>query len=736
MPDSWYINRLHKADTPERNSPRVSADSMSPVIQPMDARTDTTAIHWQWRNFSTLVDECGAWPGSLPWQMEIEQQLSQFCGLYLEHSSIMATSSGQQDGFYAAWLRVVRKDRGIGILMGTPRLTECFAELPDSPEDLARQVFTRLGAPDNFGDYSLALILEINGWASVMAHAAWLDKLRGRENNLPAELLAARLAWDWVLWRHCEQTDLLGFARLRRVFLKQFTDLDEQIADHKTALVSRWKLQRVVEKSFQQMLQKTIREGRILPSASSPQLQAVFCIDVRSEPMRRALEAQDPSIETRGFAGFFGLPLAFRAAGGKHTRAQLPGLMLPSITAEQAGTADWATSFSERQDQAFNLAPASLGLVEMFGLGKAWSLLRNTQMPGKPRHPVNRLCHDDEPFQLSRDRQVLTLAEKAGLAANVLTHMGLKQHFAPDVILFGHGSSTANNPQAAALDCGACGGQTGEVNVRVLAQLLNDNEIRAALREHGIGIPQCTRFHAGLHDTTTDELVVFGQALDDNWQSSLQAASSQAQQARAESLAINPDNAATAYRQRSRDWGEIRPEWGLANNAAFIVAPREMTRGMDLQGRCFLHDYNWRDDRDSATLELIMTAPMIVTNWINLQYFASVTSNRKYGSGNKLLHNVVGGNIGIFEGNGGDLRIGLAMQSLHDGEKWRHDPLRLSVYIAAPRPAIDMIVRRHEMVSDLIESEWLYLFQIDDETGSACRYIHFGFVPSGSETAA
>ena len=75
---------------------------------------------------------------------------------------------------------------------------------------------------------------------------------------------------------------------------------------------------------------------------------------------------------------------------------------------------------------------------------------------------------------------------------------------------------------------------------------------------------------------------------------------------------------------------------------------------------------------------------MIVTHWINGQYFLSTTDNDRFGSGNKVLHNVVGGHIGVFEGNGGDLRIGLALQSLHDGERWQHEPLRLTVVVDAP----------------------------------------------------
>ena len=109
---------------------------------------------------------------------------------------------------------------------------------------------------------------------------------------------------------------------------------------------------------------------------------------------------------------------------------------------------------------------------------------------------------------------------------------------------------------------------------------------------------------------------------------------------------------------------------------------------------------------------------MVVTNWINMQYYASVVDNTTYGSGNKVLHNVVGGRLGVFEGNGGDLRIGLPMQSLHDGEHWQHAPLRLSVFIEAPQAAIDSIIAKHAVVRQLVHNQWLHLFQIDAPTGS------------------
>jgi hypothetical protein len=168
-------------------------------------------------------------------------------------------------------------------------------------------------------------------------------------------------------------------------------------------------------------------------------------------------------------------------------------------------------------------------------------------------------------------------------------------------------------------------------------------------------------------------------------------------------------------RRRSSDWSQVRPEWALANNAAFIAAPRERTLGGDLEGRAFLHEYRWETDKDFKILELIMTAPLVVANWINMQYYGSVVDNKTFGSGNKVIHNVVGGAIGVLEGNGGDLRVGLSMQSLHNGKHWVHEPLRLSVFIEAPTAAIDNIIAHHDLVRQLVENGWLHLFRIADD---------------------
>jgi hypothetical protein len=321
----------------------------------------------------------------------------------------------------------------------------------------------------------------------------------------------------------------------------------------------------------------------------------------------------------------------------------------------------------------------------------------------------------------------LNIEAKVALAAKVLHAMGLDKNLAPLVLLVGHGSQSTNNAHAAALDCGACCGQTGEVNARSLAQLLNETDVRAGLLGQGVNIPPQTYFVAALHNTTTDEIEGFDLDLLSPtarlaWQS-LQADFSKAcdsvRRERATDLGLNPlapaQQLLEQLRFRANDGAQTRPEWGLANNAAFVIAPRHKTRGLNLEGRCFLHDYDASQDANESILELLMTAPMLVTNWINWQYHASTCDPMRFGSGNKLLHNVVGGNIGVFEGNGGDLRLGLSRQSLHNGDRWMHEPLRLTVIIDAPQEAINRVIRQHTMIKQLLDNGWIHLWRFDQE---------------------
>ena len=691
-----------------------------------------SAAHWH--NVSEFLDSNRDTEREMTWHEEIIHQISQFCAQYFQQIDTPEPSAGAGT-LYKQWIETARIDLGLPIIMGERNLLDQFEALPADRDTLFKIAGAELGLDEQSAEiYAHALLLDINGWASWVAYLRWQARLGQKDDDMMLDLLAIRMGWELAMWRHVAEHDRLAFRRLRYYWQQQLATPNELIGVHRNNQQRLWIWQTAAEFAYQEELAQRILPPPINTSKQPIELQAVFCIDVRSEVFRRHLEVQSDAIETRGFAGFFGLPLEYKLAGSDFARPQLPGLLAPALQVENPSANRPKLAQAGRKAHWKHLSdnPSSMfGLVETSGPFYAFKLLRDAFFPHRETHAVNDL-DDKHNLQISRDGTPLSTEELADLASKVLHAMGLEKDFAPTVVLVGHGSASTNNPHAASLDCGACGGQTGEINSRVLAALLNAKEVRAALADKGIFIPDSTSFVAALHNTTTDEITTFGDAEIPTRQLTwLEQAGEATRADRAKRLSSSPLTQADligSMQSRARDWSQVRPEWGLANNAAFIVAPRARTRNVDLQGRVFLHDYDWQEDHDFSVLELIMTAPMIVTHWINMQYNASVNDNLRYGSGNKVLHNVVGGHIGVFEGNGGDLRIGLPLQSIHNGERWMHTPLRLSVYLQAPAKAVEAIYQRHEMVQQLVDNDWLYLFRLGDDTTGE-RLYHNAWTP-------
>jgi len=303
---------------------------------------------------------------------------------------------------------------------------------------------------------------------------------------------------------------------------------------------------------------------------------------------------------------------------------------------------------------------------------------------------------------------------------------GMSQNTARLVVLTGHGGSAVNNPYAAALDCGACGGHAGGTNARVLAAMLNDAEVRSGLAGQDLAIADETLFLAAEHNTTTDEVTIYDtgtvpsshRADLDVLTADLASAARTNRARRAVQLGRTADDLITG----ASHWGEVRPEWGLAGNASFIVGPRWLTETLDLDGRAFLHSYDWQQDAGGSALATILTAPMVVAQWINCQYLFSTIDNQRYGSGDKVTQNVIGG-IGVVQGNGGDLKVGLPRQSLFtdDGRAF-HTPQRLLTVVLAPLARVEAIVEVNDILGKLFDNGWVQLVVIDPATGKALRW--------------
>jgi len=686
---------------------------------------------------------------AMAWVDFVTHQVSQHCAAYFDVSQ--AAWNPERVGLYASWARQLANDHSTALLMGYSGFSQKAASLPQDPRELIVRATQALGLhAEQCTDYYSALLMSINGWASWCAFERWqarLGTVPGKtDNDDIIELLAIRLGWEWLLLQDPKNPTIATEWIAARARIDSAKDQFDTENEHN------WLLQDALELAYQQPL---VRGLMAVPAAPlPPAVQAIFCIDVRSEVFRRALEASSTAVQTRGFAGFFGLFISYSPTGTAMTRPQLPGLLASNrCTTDEWDGSDECDSvalgqaIAARRKQGLqwrstwqnfrSTASSGFSFVETCGLLYAGKLVTKT-LPNYSTPPtVEQTGLSADELLGSRPRlqnlpgatPEAELQSRADMAAGILGAIGVTKDFARIVLMAGHGSQTANNPHAAGLDCGACGGQTGEVNARALAALLNDAAVRTALIAKSIEIPASTWFLGGMHNTTTDELALYDTDLLPashaadllQLKATLVLAGQRARAERAPTLGLahltgDAEQLEKTIKAKANNWAEVRPEWGLANNAAFIVAPRTRSQHLNLAGRAFLHDYDHSQDPDLDVLTLIMTAPMVVTNWINMQYYASVVDNLKYGSGNKVLHNVVGGRLGVFEGNGGDLRIGLPMQSLHDGSHWQHTPLRLSVFIEAPKAAIDSIIAGHAVIRQLVDNQWLHLFQIEAKT--------------------
>jgi uncharacterized protein YbcC (UPF0753/DUF2309 family) len=505
--------------------------------------------------------------------------------------------------------------------------------------------------------------------------------------------------------------------------------------------------------------------GTVAETGERPLAQVAFCIDVRSEPFRRHFEKAG-SFETIGYAGFFGIPISHRVFDTDESPALCPVLLTPSNAlfelprgGQQEALSSYASGsrwqqFGEQLFHDLKHNPvASFLLVDVLGLFFSVGLVGKT-MVRRPYETLVRAANRwflrpvateikvgvdtgeppkvvGQPTELTRG---FTVEEQATFVENGLRTVGLTKNLGHFVVLCGHGGNSDNNPYYSALDCGACGGKPGDPNARVFAAMGNNPNVRAELATRGLEIPADTWFLPGKHDTNTDRVDLYDlEDVPSSHQDDLTTLrqgfeEGGAQQAleRCGRIPGTPRGmtAKQAYAHvnaRSFDWANPRPEWGLSGNAAFIIGRRTLTKGLDLGGRSFLHSYDSGSDPEGAILEKIMTAPLVVGEWINMEHYFSATDPWNYGSGSKVIHNVVSG-IGVMYGAQSDLATGLPLQTVNNGEIHKHEPMRLLTIIEADPGVIGAIIGRHEVLQQFFHNEWVNLVALDSHTFEFHRY--------------
>ncbi|UNM06765.1 MAG: DUF2309 family protein [Holosporaceae bacterium] len=314
-------------------------------------------------------------------------------------------------------------------------------------------------------------------------------------------------------------------------------------------------------------------------------------------------------------------------------------------------------------------------------------------------------------FVLDHDYDLtnLTLKEKTKIAKSFLKTVGIKKP-SPYVVFVGHGSQTENNAYDSYLQCGACGGNPGNDNAQIMAQIMNDEEVKKSL-----DIPKNTLFLSGLHDTTQEAIILHGSP-PGFLMPKIRLAEEKVKVFRKKTL-----NSNQSLKTRSEDWSQVRPEWGLAKNAFCFIGLRDSVQHVDFKGRSFLHSYDWSADRTGDVLESIMLGPLIVGHWINSQYLLSTLNNATFGGGSKVTKNLTG-KLGFMQGNASDLMHGLPTQSLFiDDQTPYHDPIRLSVCIEGSKKQIMAVLKKHAHLKTLVTNQWIHLFCYCPESKATYR---------------
>lgn len=499
--------------------------------------------------------------------------------------------------------------------------------------------------------------------------------------------------------------------------------------------------------------------------------QVVCCIDEREESLRRHLEEVDPTCETFGVAGFFGVAMYYRGVTEAHFRPLCPVNIKPdhyvveeplySVQHAERRRSDHRRRLGEVTHRAHRGTRTFLGgfLTGIMGTLAVFPLVARILFPRSTarlrtffgqivKAPATALRYERTSETPGSEGEGLgfSIDEMANIVEGGLRAIGMTmpEHFSPMVVICGHGSSSLNNPQEAAHDCGACGGGRGGPNARAFARMANDLRVRGLLDDRGLKIPERTIFVGAYHNTCDDGMTWYDldyvprshharfelarEAVDT---ARTRSAHERCRRFESADLSISEEDALRHVEGRAEDLSQPRPEYGHCTNALCFVGRREWSRGLFLDRRAFLTSYDPSlDDERSSVLERLLQAVIPVCAGINLEYYFSYVDPTGYGCGTKLPHNITS-LLGVMDGAASDLRPGLPWQMVE-----LHEPVRLLFVIETTPQAIKRIIDDNQAIAQLVDGEWVQLAIFDPEKIEIQRYVRGKFelyVPDSDE---
>lgn len=519
------------------------------------------------------------------------------------------------------------------------------------------------------------------------------------------------------------------------------------------------------ERRYQAQAARALLAHRPQPPPTAegpPPFQMIACIDEREESLRRHLEEVEPRCETFGMAGFFGVAMYYRGVAEAQFRPLCPVNVKPRVFVREEAIRSLSGASrlqrSVRRGLGILAHRVHMGSRTFLGgvlTGLVGSLAtapliarvllpRNTaRLRGFWRFAITppltnlRLERGKREPGPENGRLGFTVAEMADVVGNGLRAIGLTDpaRFAPLVVVLGHGSSSLNNPQKAAYDCGACGGSQGGPNARGFAQMANDPRVRAALERRGLTIPEETYFVGGYHNTCDDGVTYSDlDRLPASHEEPFEKAAAALDAARRRNahercrrfmsapLSLSFDEALRHVEGRAEDLSQTRPECGHATNALAFVGRRSRTRGLFLDRRCFLTSYDAAQDDEAGTiLTGLLGAVFPVCGGINLEYYFSRVDPSGYGCGTKLPHNITS-LLGVMDGPLSDLRPGLPWQMVEI-----HEPIRILIVVETTPQRLGRVLEANPSMMRLVQNGWVRIATLDPEAAIFHEFRGDGF---------
>ncbi len=467
-----------------------------------------------------------------------------------------------------------------------------------------------------------------------------------------------------------------------------------------------------------------------------------FCIDDREESLRRHFEALSPQTPTYGVLGYFGVDMLFKGLHSATPRPHCPPVVRPRRVVfeedinDHLGRSQRRRNLTRHAQLRFLLSSRGtlrstfsslwLGVLSFIPLSLsilfprfAADVRERTRSWGARTH-IDLERYDDPEY----GEVGYNVAERAEIVRDFLTQSSMLNRLARINILLAHGATMTNNPFRQSYGCGACSGQSGGANARAFAQMANDPDVRAILREQGVQIDLDIVFVPAEHDTTTDTIQLLdAQTFPRDTIADVEPVLRKLRQAAGKNayertrrfpnapLILGERLALEHVQSRAMNLAEPRPEYGHAGVFAAVIGRRQVTRELFLDRRSFLISYEPSEDVSGAILTSIIGAAAPVCVNIGMDYYFSAVDPHQFGAGTKLPLNI-SSLLGVVTGGAGDLRIGLASQMVE-----KHEPVRVLLLVESPTERIDRAFAASARLTALRNHAWIRLAAMDPEQG-------------------